>query len=125
MSQSRPRSLVIVALLMMIFGLAEVATAFSHNFFGISTARGTTSAWAGAAIGVLYAWAGLLTLFMKKRAAALAIAFLVLDILGRIAMVVTGLYPVHSSRQVMAMILGTSIVAGFAVYIGSKWSFFS
>jgi len=82
MSQSRPRSLVIVALLMMIFGLAEVATAFSHNFFGISTARGTTSAWAGAAIGVLYAWAGLLTLFMKKRAAALAMPFSSLTFLG-------------------------------------------
>jgi hypothetical protein len=40
-------------------------------------------------------------------------------------MVVTGLYPVHPFGQATAMILGTSIVAIFAVYIGSKWSSFS
>ncbi len=37
-------------------------------------------------------------------------------------MVATGLYPLDSLRQVIAMVLGTSLVAGFAIYIGLKWS---
>ena len=125
MNQNRPRGIVIVALLMIIFGLAEVITGFTHNFFGISTATMTTSAYVGAAIGVSYAVAGLLILSMTRRAAALAIVLLIADIIGRIAMVVTGLYPVGSFRQMFAVILGTAIVAGFAVYIRWKWSSFS
>jgi hypothetical protein len=123
--QNRPRDIVIVALLMIAFGLAEVVTGLTHNFFGIATAKASSSAYAGAAIGVLYAVAGLLILSMKRRAAALAIGLLIADIIGRVAMVATGLYPVNSLKQIVAMILGTSIVAVFAVYIRLKWSSFS
>jgi hypothetical protein len=124
-NQNRPRGIVVVALLMITFGIAEVKTGLTHNFFSISTAKVTTSAYAGAAIGILYAMAGLLILSMKRRAAALAIVFLIADIIGRIAMVVTGLYPVDSFKQILAIILGTSIVAVFAVYVRLKWSSFS
>jgi len=120
----RPRGIVVAALLMVAFGMAEVTTGFTHNFFGISTTMGTTSAYIGAGIGVVYAAAGLLVLSMKRRAAVLAIVLLITDIIGRIAMVSTGLYPVESLKQILAMILGTSIVAAFAVYIRLKWSFF-
>jgi hypothetical protein len=125
MSQSRPQGILLVALLMIIFGLTEVATGLTHNFFGISTAEGTASAYAGSAIGVLYALAGSLILSMKRWAAAGAIVLLIADITGRIVMVVTGLYPVDSFKQTSAIILGTSIVAVFAVYIRLKWSSFS
>jgi len=124
-NQNRPRGIVVVALLTITFGLAEVTTGFTHNFFGISTASVTASVYAGAAVGVLYAMAGLLILSMKKRAAAIAIVFLIAVIIGRIAMVVTGLYPVDSFKQILAIIVGTSIVAVFAVYIRLKWSSFS
>jgi hypothetical protein len=119
MDQS-PRGIVVAALLMVTFGTAEVTTGFTHNFVGISAAMGTTSAYIGAAIGVLYATAGLLVLSMKRRAAALAIVLLIADIIGRISMVVTGLYPVESLKQTLAIIFGTSIVAAFAVYIRLK-----
>jgi len=59
---------------------------------------------------------------MKKRAAALAIVLLIVDIAGRIGVVVAGLYPVDSPKQVLAIILGTSMVAVFAAYIGLKCS---
>jgi hypothetical protein len=120
----RPRGIVIAALLMIAFGLAEVSTGLTHNFFGISTAKVTAAAYAGTAIGALYAVAGLLILSMKRRAAALAIAFLIADIIGRVAMVAMGLYPVNSLKQLVAIILGTSIVAVFAIYIRLKWSSF-
>jgi hypothetical protein len=123
--RNRPRGIVIVALLMVAFGLAEVVTGLTHNFFGIATAKASTSAYAGAAIGVLYTVAGLLILPLRRWAAARAIAFLIADIIGRVAMVATGLYPVNSLKQIVAMILGTFIVGVFAVYIRLKWSFFS
>jgi hypothetical protein len=110
---------------MIVFGLAEVVTGLSHNFFGISTAKVTASACAGVAIGLLYAVAGVLILSMKRRTAALAIVFLIADIVGRIAMVAMGLYPLGSWKQTFAIVLGTSIVAAFAVYIRLKWSSFS
>jgi hypothetical protein len=61
---------------------------------------------------------------MKKSAAALAIAFLIADIAGRLSMIATGLYPLGSFRQTSAIILGTSLVAAFAVYIRFKWPLF-
>jgi hypothetical protein len=125
MSRKRPRGIVVAALLMIAFGLAEVTTGLTHNFFGLSTVGGTASAYAGSAIGVLYAVAGLLILSMTKRAAAIAIVLLIADIIGRIAMVGTGLYSVDSVRQAFAIMLGTIIVAAFAVYIRSKWSSFT
>ncbi len=61
MNQSRPRGgLTIVALLMIVFGLAELTTSFTHRFFGLSTAQVAASTYLGATIGTLYVVAGLL-----------------------------------------------------------------
>jgi len=60
--RSRPRGIIVVVFLMILFGLAEVVTGFTHQFFGVMTANGATSAYAGALIGVLYTEAGLLVL---------------------------------------------------------------
>ena len=79
---------------MIFFGIAEIATGLRHSFLGlISTNAGALAAYGAAAVGSLYAIAGLLLLTMRKWAARLALGFLVLVILGRIALVLTGLYP--------------------------------
>ena len=109
---------------MIVFGIAEVVTGFSHNFFGVHTARVTIATYAGAAIGVLYSVAGLLVLTMKRTAVALALVLLIAVIAGRIAMVVTGLFPTDSLRQTVAIALGTSIAIAFTVYIRLKWNVF-
>jgi hypothetical protein len=75
-------------------------------------------------IGVLYAAAGLLVLIMRKWAATLAIVCLAADVVGRVAMVFTGPYPVDSPAQTFAIITGTAIVVAFAIYILSKWRAF-
>jgi hypothetical protein len=123
-NQSRPRKMTVVAILMIVFGLAEVATGITHKFFGLSTAQVAFSTYIGVAIGSLYALAGLLVLSMKRQAAGIAIVLLTAVILGRIGMVVAGLYPVDSFKQILAMLLGTSIAGVFAVYIRRKWSSF-
>jgi len=122
--RNRSRGITVVALLMIIFGLAEVVTGFTHQFFGVTTANGTISAYVGASIGVLYAAAGLLVLIMKKWAATLAIGCLAADVVGRIAMVFTGLYPVDSPAQTFAIVAGTAIVVAFAIYLIAKWPAF-
>ena len=122
--RSRPRGVVVVAFLMILFGLAEVETGFTHQFFGVTTANGTTSAYAGVSLGVVYAAAGLLVLIMRKWAATLAILCLATDVVGRVAMVFTGLYPVGSPAQTFAIVTGTAIVVAFAIYILAKWRAF-
>ena len=41
----RPLGITIVAILMILFGLAEIVTGFTHNFFGVSTTLGALSAY--------------------------------------------------------------------------------
>jgi hypothetical protein len=118
------RALKIVALLMILFGSAEVVTGFSHNFFGVYIARTSAAAHAGAAIGGLYATAGLLILTMKRTAAALALVLLAVVVGGRIGMAMTGLYPTGSVKQVAAIAVGTAIAVAFAVYIRLRWTVF-
>jgi hypothetical protein len=124
MSATRPRIITIFASLMVIFGLAEVVTAFTHNFFGLHTSQRVISTCIVGAIGICYALAGIAIFTMKRRAATLAITLLLVVIAGRISMVLTGLYPVNSFKQVVAIIIGTSIAAGFAIFIILKRSVF-
>lgn len=119
-----PRGLTIVAVLMILFGLSEVVTGFTHNFFGLTTSHRTLSTVAAAAIGIFYIVGGALILTMRKWAAVLAILLLVADIVGRLALVVTGVYPLTSLEQTAAILVGTLIAAFFALYVGSKWASF-
>jgi hypothetical protein len=123
-SQSRHRGITIVASLMIFCGLAEVVTSFTHNFFGLTTSPSTTSTCAGATIGSCYFIGGLLLLSGRKWAASLAIVLLIADVLGRMVMVLTGLYPVNSALQIVGIIVGTSLAAFFAVYAGLQWNTF-
>jgi hypothetical protein len=120
MKPDRPSAIAVVGGVMIIFGAAEVATGFTHHFFGLSTFRSAASTWLGASIGMLYVVAGMLLLTRSRRAAMFAIVALALDVAGRIAMVTYGLYPLTSSRQTFSFVTGTIIVAALAVYIALK-----
>ena len=102
---------------MILFGLAEVATGFSHHFLGLHTTEGRSASYAAAAIGLLYAIAGLLVLTMRRAALAAALVLLGIVVAGRVAMVVTGLYPMDSLQQSVGIVMGTSIAIAFAAYI--------
>jgi hypothetical protein len=123
-NQSRPRGITIVAVLVILFGLAEVVTGFTHNFFGITTTSRAIFTYSAAAIGVCYTAAGLLIFTMKKWAAVLAIVLLIADVVGRVALVVTGFYPTDSFLNTFSIIAGTAIAVIFAIYIGWKWKSF-
>ncbi len=123
-SNTFPRDILIIAILMMLFGLAEVKTGFSHEFFGLTTTQASLSTYLGVTIGLFYFFAGLLVLFRKKWAGVLAIILLVGDLSGRIFMVLDGLFPLTSFLQTFSIIAGTAIAAFFAIYVGLKWKSF-
>ncbi len=120
----RPLGITLVAILMILFGLIEVVTSFTHHFVGISTSPTLLFTASAAVIGLCYAVGGGLILTMKKGAAALAIVLLLVDILGRIALVVVGLYPLNSLEQIIGIVGGTAIAIAFAVYIRTQWAVF-
>jgi hypothetical protein len=122
--QERPAGITIIGALTIVFGAIEVFTAFRHEFAGIVTSDKSVFTWAGAAIGTLYIASGLLILSKRKWAAAIAILLLGFDIMGRIALVITGLYPADTFKQAFAIAAGTAIAAIFAIYIGWKWNTF-
>jgi hypothetical protein len=69
---------------MILFGLAEAFTALTHHSFGVTFDDENIAAYAGAAIGILYAAAGLLVFTMNRIAVAGSIVLLLLIIAGRI-----------------------------------------
>ncbi len=115
-----PIGIFIVAGLMIIFGLAEVVTGFTHQFFGLTTAQLAWATYLGVALGLFYLAGGLLLLTRRHWAAVTAILLLCGDVLGRVGMVVTGLYPLGSFRQDFGIVAGTIIAAFFAVYIALR-----
>ena len=124
MNRGRPRGIIVVSFLMILFGLAEVATGITGNFLGVISAA-TTSTYTSSsiAIGTFYILAGLFILTMKKWGALLAIVFLGADIVGRIALVITGVFP-FAGVDAGSIIAGTAIAVIFAFYIGLRWNKF-
>src|SRR5262249_55433341 len=120
-----PIGLTIVAILMILFGLAEIVTGFTHYFFGVTTTESNTATFLGATLGLCYFVGGLLILTKKRPAAIIAISLLVVDVIRRIAMVVMGLFPLSDFRQTVAIIVGTAIAAFFAVYISLRLKYFT
>jgi len=120
-----PIDILIVVILMILFGLAEVATGFTHNFIGqVSTTETTLSIWLGVTLGLFYVIGGVLILTKKKWAAITAIFLLCGDVIGRVGMVMAGQYPVNSFKQTFAIVVGTAIALFFAIYIGLKLKYF-
>lgn len=124
--QRRPPSgIILVAVLMILFGLVEIVTGVTHDFFGLTTSQSNIATYLGVTLGACYFEGGWLILTRRKWAAALAIVLLGADFLGRIVMVLAGLYPVDSFRQSFAIVVGTAIAGFFAIYIAWKWHSFS
>ncbi len=126
MPSHKSKGITAVAFLMIVFGLAEIATGFTHNFLGqISITDSSIATYLGVGIGGLYFLAGLFVLTMRRWAATLALICLALVIAGRISFVAAGLFLLNSFEQTFAIVVGTSIAAIFALYIGFKWRSFN
>jgi hypothetical protein len=107
----------VVALFMIMAGGAEVVTGVRHEFFGITTSRALVFTWSSVLIGLCYAASGVLVLTRGRTLAVFALVLLGLDFFGRIALVVAGLYPLDTQRNVLGIVAGTVLVAAMAVYV--------
>jgi hypothetical protein len=123
-NRSRPFGIIVAAAFTVLAGLAEVVTGFTHNFFGVTTSSATLFTYSAAVIGLFYLAAGLLILTMRRWAAALALVLFGADIIGRLVLIVTGLYPTDSLKNTLSVIAGTVLVALVALSIGWKWKSF-
>jgi hypothetical protein len=121
----RPWHLIVIAGFCILAGVAEVVTGFSDKFFGITTSSVPLFTVAVTGIGLSYLASGVLVLTMKKWAASVALVLLSIDIVGRILLAVTGLYPTDTAKNTCSLIAGTMIVAFVALYIGWKWKSFA
>lgn len=121
---TRPRGIMIAAVLMIVFGFAEMATSFAGHFLGgISVPTSTQYTIAATATGACYSLAGMFILTLRKWGATLGIVFLSAELLGRIYLVATGLYP-FSGIDEGAIIAGSIIAVLFALYVGMRWKVF-
>jgi hypothetical protein len=107
----------IISALMVIFGIAEIHTGFSHKFFGVTTEPTVASTYAGAVLGLLYALAGGLCLVRKRWSIRAAITTLTVVVIGRIAMVVLGYFPITTAKQTFSIVAGTALAALFTLYL--------
>ncbi len=119
------RGILVIAVLTIVFGLAEVVTSFTHSFFGLSTSETILSTLIGALLGCCYLSSGLLLFTGCKWAADLAVILLCIDVAGRIAMVLLGLYPLAPFRQAFGIIAGTLLAAFFAGYVAVRRNSFA
>ena len=110
----------VIAMLMIVFGLAEVATSFNHEFFGLVTTTAVVTTVVGVILGLCYVVAGFLLATLRPRALTIAIVLLGVDVCGRVLMMVTGMYPMMSAKQSFGIIAGTAIAAAFAVFVCFK-----
>jgi hypothetical protein len=109
---------------MTLFGVAEVCTGlFLGHLIGVSEVNRTVFAYEGPAIGALYVTGGLLLLTGKKWAAGFAEVCLAADVVGRVHLALTGVYP-FMGLPAVAVVIGTAIAIWFGIYIGLKWRFF-
>jgi len=118
----RSRGILVVSVLMLVFGFAEVVTAFRHAFFGLSTVATAGSTLLGAAIGVLYMAGGALVLSTRRTALIAALLCLGLDVIGRLAMVALGFFPTDTLLQTVGSAVGTLIAVGFGAYLWNQRS---
>lgn len=121
---TRPKGIMVAGALMVIFGIAEVATGFTGRFLGgISVATSTDYTVTAVATGACYSAAGLSVLTMKRLGAGLGIMFLCAELLGRIYLVSAGLYPL-SGIDKSSFIAGSIIALIFILFIISRWKSF-
>ena len=116
----KEKLVLIIAILMIIFGLAEVITGFRHEFFGLVTSEENFTTIVGVILGLSYFFAGITLLIYKRWSLNITIVLLLIDISGRLLMMITGMYPMDSVFQASGIIIGTLIATSFLVIVVLK-----
>lgn len=115
----RPRGVLIVAVIVIVFGLGEVWVGWSGNYLGILSTRLPTSA-ATVVVGLFYVLGGVALLVTRRTwGTVLSLTFIGLEVLGRIYLVLVGVAP-RKGADFFKIIVGGVIAVGFMLYISSR-----
>jgi len=122
LNQKRPLGITIIAVLMIMIGIATgIWGFFAHNLFGLVSNGISIWNYVAAAVGALYVIAGWYLLKVKKWAAIATIVLIFGDITWHIAMILTVDY---GKENLVSALVGPCIALIMAVYIASKWRFY-
>lgn len=115
----RPGSVLIVAVILMIFGIGEVWVGWTGNYLNILSSRLPPSP-ATAVVGLFYILAGVALLVTRRKwGTALSLLFIAAEILGRAYLVLVGIAP-HSGKDFAKIVIGGMIAAGFMWFIAAR-----
>ena len=119
----RPRDILVLAVVLIIFGLGEIWVGFFGNYLGI-LAKSIPPSLATAVVGIFYCLGGLMLLITRRTwGAILSLIFIGCEVLGRAYLVWTGIAPA-TGPDLVKIIIGGLIAVGFMLYIGSRtWGF--
>jgi hypothetical protein len=119
MNRNRHMGITLVALYAIIAGLGEIIVGLTGNFLGILSTPLTPSVTTGV-VGGFYSLGGISILTMRKWGAALGIAFVAAEILGRAYLVASGIAPA-SGIDAIKIVIGGIIALGVIAYVWSQW----
>jgi len=113
----RPVGIIIVAIFAIIAGVGEMVVGVTGNFLGILS-KSMEPAFSTTVIGAFYCLGGLSLLITRKKwGAALSIAFIGAEILGRVYLVTAGTAP-SSGTDLVKIFVGGAIAFAIMLYIG-------
>ncbi len=100
-------------------GLSEVWVGITGNWMGLLSKPLKPSLWT-ALVGAFYVAAGISLLSKRKTGALLGMSFILLEVLGRIRLVRSGIYPSRGPDLVKSVV-GGAIAILIVVYLVVQW----
>ena len=118
MMRARPSGLyIVIGTLAILFGVAEVVTGLRQRFFVLHGSASLGFSVGGVVLGLAYMASGVLVLVHTRRSLMVASALLAFDVVGRVGLVVSGVYPLDDIAQVEGIAAGTAIAAVFMLVV--------
>jgi hypothetical protein len=117
--QGRGWGIVAAAVFAIAAGLSEIIVGVTGNYLGILSKPLQPSA-VTALVGASYSLGGAFILTSKKWGAALGMALIAAEILGRIYLVATGIAP-SSGPDAIKIAVGGAIALALIGYVASQW----
>lgn len=115
----RPKGVLIVAAIVIVFGLGEVWVGWKGNYLNILSTRLPASA-ATAVVGLFYILGGAALLFTRRTwGTVVSLIFIAAEVLGRVYLVLTGIAP-RAGQDFFKIVVGGLIAVGFMLYIGLR-----
>ncbi|MGZ6779476.1 MAG: hypothetical protein ACXVGO_10835 [Mycobacterium sp.] len=104
-------------------GISEVWVGITGNWLGILATPLKPSFWT-ALVGTCYVAAGISLLSKRKTGSLLGVAFILLEVAGRVHLVRIGTYP-SKGPDVIKNVVGGVIALGVAAYVANQWRKFA